>query len=372
MKIIAYYLPQFHTFPENDAWWGKGYTEWTSVKKAEPIFENHYQPRVPYRENYYNLTDANVIKWQADIAKKYGVYGFCLYHYWFEGKMLMYKPAEILLQNKDIDIPFCMCWANHTWTRAWNEHSREVILEQTYGDESDWTKHFYYFLQFFRDERYIKINNKPVLVIYKPDDIPVLEEMLECWKKLAIENGLEGICFMYQQYSYNHQKDKAGKLFDYGIEFQPGKVKDEQLIHTIPIAWRKLKNIVVNKLGVRQTKSSSMWYDYDDVWRRILKSKPLDEKMIPGAFVDFDNTPRYKKMAAIYYGATPEKFQHYLSLQIKHTKEVYHKDMLFMFAWNEWGEGGYLEPDQKYEYKMLEAIKSALLENEEFPIKDEK
>lgn len=367
MKIIAYYLPQFHTFPENDEWWGKGYTEWRSVKNAQPIFEGHYQPRIPYQGKYYDLTEVENLKWQAEIAKKYGVYGFCYYHYWFEGKMLMYKPAELMLENKDIKLPFCMCWANHTWTKAWSEHNREVLMEQTYGDQKDWADHFYYFLKFFQDERYIRIDDKPVLVIYKPDHIPVLKQMLEFWNELAKRNGLKGLTFMYQQYSYNHQKDEAGELFDYGIEFQPGKVKDQQLIYTLPIAIRKFRNLMVNKFNLRQTKASSMWYSYDDVWERILKSKPMDDKMIPGAFVDFDNTPRYKKMAAIYYGVTPDKFRHYLSLQIKHAKEVYHKDMLFMFAWNEWGEGGYLEPDEKYGYGMLEAVRSALVENDEFP-----
>lgn len=367
MKIIAYYLPQFHTFPENDAWWGEGYTEWTSVKSAVPIFDNHYQPRIPLNHNYYTLTDVEVLKWQAEIAKKHGVYGFCYYHYWFEGKMLMEKPMELMLQNKEVDIPFCICWANHTWTKAWAEHSREVLIEQTYGSREDWKKHFDYFLPFFKDARYIYKDGNPLLVIYRPNDIPVLREMMEYWNKLAKECGLNGLTFAYQQYSYNHQKDAAGELFSYGIEFQPGKVKDEQLIYTLPIAWRKFKNIVVNKFGLKQRKTSSMWYSYDDVWKRILKLKPMDEKMIPGAYVDFDNTPRYKNMAAIYYGATPKKFKQYLSLQIKHAREVYKKDMIFMFAWNEWGEGGYLEPDEKYGYQMLEAIREALIENDEFP-----
>lgn len=367
MKIIAYYLPQFHSFPENDNWWGKGYTDWVGVKKAEPIFKGHNQPRIPLNNNYYNLTDINVLKWQAEIAKKYGVYGFCYYHYWFEGKMLMEKPAELMLENKDINLPFCICWANHSWTRAWADHNREVLMEQKYGTREDWEKHFYYLLQFFRDDRYICIDGKPLFVIYRPNDIGVLRPMIECWNELAKKNGLEGISYAYQHYDYDHTKDEGGELFSYGIEFQPGKVKDEQLIYTLPIIFRKIKNVLVNKMKLPQSKSSSMWYSYDDVWKRILKSTPVDEKMIPGAFVDFDNTPRYKKMAAIYYEATPEKFRYYLSKQIQHAKEVYNKDLMFMFAWNEWGEGGYLEPDEKYGYGMLEAIKDALVENNEFP-----
>lgn len=367
MKIIAYYLPQFHTFPENDKWWGEGYTEWVGVKNAKPIFKDHYQPRIPLKQNYYDLTDVSVLEWQASIAKKYGVYGFCYYHYWFEGKKLLEKPAEIMLQNDSVDLPFCMCWANHTWTKAWAQHNREILMEQTYGGEEDWKKHFEYLLPFFRDKRYIRIDDKPVFVIYRPNEIKALRPMLELWNRLAVESGLKGLTIMYQHYDYNHLKDDGGELFDYGIEFQPGKVKDQELIYTLPIMWRKFKNIFVNKLNLNQTKSSTMWYSYDAVWKRILKTKPQDEKMIPGAFVDFDNTPRYKRRAAVYYGVTPQKFEKYLSLQIKHAKEVYKKDMIFMFAWNEWGEGGYLEPDEKYKYGMLEAIYNALKENNELP-----
>ena len=314
MKIIAYYLPQFHTFPENDKWWGQGYTEWVGVKNAQPIFKEHYQPRVPLNNYYYDLTDVSSLEWQAEIAKKYGVYGFCYYHYWFEGKMLLEKPAELMLKNKSVDIPFCMCWANHTWTKAWAAHNREILMEQTYGNEDEWKAHFEYLLPFFMDDRYMKENGKPIFVLYRPNEIPRLKEMLEFWNEQAIASGFPGMTFIYQQYTYNHQKDEAGKLFDYGIEFQPGKVKDEQLIYTLPVIIRKFANVFVNKFGLPQSKKTSMWYSYDDVWKRILKSKPMDEKMIPGAFVDFDNTPRYKKMAAIYYGASPEKFHKYLSL----------------------------------------------------------
>lgn len=367
MKIIAYYLPQFHTFPENDKWWGNGYTEWTIVKKAKPLFQGHYQPRVPLNHNYYNLNDVETLKWQANIAKKYGIYGFCYYHYWFEGKMLMNKPAELMLKNKSVDMPFCMCWANHTWTRAWATHEKEVLIEQKYGDEADWRKHFNYLYNFFVDERYIKIDDKPVIIIYRPNEIKERKAMIELWQKMAIERGLPGLTIMYQQYTYDHRKDEAGSLFDYGIEFQPGKIKDQQLVFTLPVIVRKFVNNLSSKLNLKQNKKcTTMWYSYDDVWKRILSLKPVDDKMIPGAFVDFDNTPRYGRRAAIYYGATPEKFHFYLSKQIKRAREVYHKDMLFMFAWNEWGEGGYLEPDEKYGYGMLKAIKAALIQNNEF------
>ena len=368
MKIIAFYLPQFHAFPENDEWWGKGFTEWTNVKSAKPLFKGHYQPRIPLNKNYYNLTDVNALKWQADIAKKHGIYGFCYYHYWFDGHMLMEKPMELMLENKEVDLPFCICWANENWTKAWAQHSRKVLIAQTYGDRKDWERHFNYLLPFFKDKRYIYKDGMPVFVIYRPELIPTLRPMLELWDQLAKQNGLKGIVYMYQQHDYDHRTADTGDLFSYAIEYEPGRVrgyypkfpKKEQQICSLKISFRRGLNLLVNKLHLKQTKLSSVCYSYDDAWKRILALKPTDNKLMPGAFVDWDNTPRYKSRASIFQGATPEKFEQYLTQQICHARDDYKKDMIFMFAWNEWGEGGYLEPDEKYGYGMLEAVHNAL------------
>lgn len=368
MKLIAFYLPQFHAFPENDEWWGKGFTEWTNVKSAKPLFKGHYQPRVPLNKNYYDLTNVDALKWQADIAKKYGVYGFCYYHYWFDGHMLMEKPMELMLANREVDLPFCICWANENWTKAWAQHSRKVLIAQTYGDRDDWERHFNYLLPFFQDKRYIYKDGMPVFVIYRPELIPTLRPMLELWDKLAKKNGLKGIVYMYQQHDYDHRTADTGDLFSYAIEYEPGRVrgyypkfpKKEQQICSFKISFRRGLNLLVNKLHLKQTKLSSVCYSYDDAWKRILALKPTDNKLMPGAFVDWDNTPRYKSRASIFQGATPEKFERYLTQQICHARDDYKKDMIFMFAWNEWGEGGYLEPDEKYGYGMLEAVHNAL------------
>ena len=191
MKIIAFYLPQFHNIPENDEWWGDGFTEWTNVKKAKPLYEGHMQPRVPLGGNYYNLLDDNVKIWQADLAKKYGVYGFCYYHYWFNGKMLLEKPMEQMLANKEVDIPFCICWANEPWTKAWVGDERKLLIAQEYGQEEEWKQHFMYLLPFFKDERYITKNGKPLFVFYRPDIVPCMKEMIETWDKLAKENAFK-------------------------------------------------------------------------------------------------------------------------------------------------------------------------------------
>ena len=168
MKIIPFYLPQFHNIPENDEWWGNGFTEWTNIKSAKPLFEGHKQPKVPINGNYYDLLNDDVKIWQAELAKKYGIYGFCYYHYWFNGKMLLEKPMEQMLTNHNIDIPFCICWANAAWTKAWVGEEKKVLIPQTYGGRNEWEEHFFYFLPFFKDRRYIRENNKPVIIIYRP------------------------------------------------------------------------------------------------------------------------------------------------------------------------------------------------------------
>lgn len=222
MKVIAFYLPQFHNIPENDEWWGDGFTEWVNVKKSKPLYEGHYQPRVPLNENYYNLLDDNVKKWQVDLAKKYGIYGFCYYHYWFSGHMLLEKPMEQMLANKEIDLPFCVCWANEPWTKAWVGDAKKVLIPQNYGREKEWREHFDYLLPFFKDERYITVDGRPLFVLYRPEIVGCLNEMLDYWNKLAKENGFEnGFCFAYQNIDFDLAKDKDDSRFDLNIEFEP-------------------------------------------------------------------------------------------------------------------------------------------------------
>lgn len=365
MKIIAFYLPQFHTFPENEQWWGQGFTEWCNVKNAVPVFPGHIQPRIPLNYNYYNLLSSETMRWQVKLAKEYGIYGFCYYHYWFNGKMLMEKPMEHMLADKSIDFPFCISWANEDWTRAWAQKNKEVLIQQAYGDESEWKSHFEYLLQFFRDERYIKDAGRPVIVIYKADNIPCLEKMLLKWKEYAKESGFPGLCIMYQCATYDHRRDRAGYLFDYGIEYQPNTVRIDQR-KTLPMVLKKVNHTISDNLHIPQKLHSSISYSYDDTWKRILNMKPRDEKMIPGAYINWDNTPRHKQHGSLDYGYSSEKFKKYLVAQIKRTKEIYQKNYIFLFAWNEWGEGGYLEPDEQEGYARLRALREALIETGEF------
>lgn len=360
MKVIAFYLPQYHVIPENEKWWGEGFTEWTNVKKARPLFDGHDQPRVPLKQNYYDLTNPDTLKWQAELAKQYNIYGFCFYHYWFDDGMLLERPAEILLEHIEIDTNFCFCWANENWTKAWADRADDVIKVQSYSDRDDWEKHFYYLLPFFRDKRYIRIDNIPLFIIYRPEIMKHCGEILTLWQKLALQNGLGGIKFAYQQAYYNHRQDKEnGDMFDYGIEYQPVYAMGDYVRH-YKHSFKRLIRVLARKLLGAPYYGVFFDFDYDKLWRYILKRKPIDDKMVPGAFVDWDNTPRKSYKGSLCVGVTPEKFKKYFALQLKRAKEVYHKDMIFVFAWNEWGEGGYLEPDEKYGYKMLEAIKESV------------
>lgn len=373
MKIITYYLPQFHSIPENDKWWGKGFTEWTNVKKAEKLFEGHNQPRIPLDNNYYNLLSNDVKRWQVNLAKEYGIYGFCMYHYWFNGKKLLEKPIEQYLEDKTLDLPFCFSWANEYWTNGWVSDNNTILLSHNNDDENDWINHFNYFLPFFKDDRYIKIDGKPLLILYFPTILERLDEMIECWRKLAKKNGFPGIEILYQKAMSHFDESLDKSKFDGGIEFQPGysllknqsvykRKMDKLIFKCVNFAKSKLK---INFL--RRTQNKEIHISYDKVWNDILNTNPDNEKMYPGAFVDWDNTARKGVRGSVYDGVTPEKFEKYLTMQIKRTKEVYNKDILFMFAWNEWGEGGYLEPDKKNGYRFLNAIKNALNANNEFP-----
>lgn len=379
MKVIALYLPQFHTIPENDRWWGKGFTEWVNIKKAKPLFPGHNQPREPLYDNYYDLSDVEVMRWQANIARENGVYGFCFYHYWFQGKLLLEKPVENFLHS-NIDFHYCISWANEHWTNQWVSDKWDVLIEQRYGGEPEWTEHFEYLLPFFKDERYIKFQGRPVFVIYRPNLIDCRKEMLECWNKLAIKEGFPGICFVFQRAEpilLNRNIDMS--MFDYCAAYQPGLavaniISDKQhfkiarrikkdFFHFLEQHFKfDSRSIVLTPQG-RELRID----DYDEVWNRILKDPDIFPNMIPSAFTDWDNTPRRGNKGSVMKGASPEKFEKYLERLIIKSNQKYDTDMMFLFAWNEWAEGGYLEPDKLNGYGYLNAIGKALEATDSWP-----
>lgn len=378
MKVIAFYLPQFHEIPENNEWWGKGFTEWTTLKKATPLFRDHYQPRIPLNENYYNLLDPQIMEWQCQIARNHGIYGFCFYHYWFDGHLLLQKPVEQYLDDKECDLPFCICWANEHWTRAWESKKNQVLIAQRYGGEKEWEEHFRYLEPFLKDSRYIRINGKSLIVIYRPELIDCLNDMLDCWKKLAREEGIGELSFAYQYVNYDLDKSKDDSRFDYAIEYQPvyasaymglesgGKKKIVK--EKIKLFFEKHLNIILDFNSVKRLlKDGPQKVSYDETWKYILSHKPQSNKHLPGAFVDWDNTPRKGKNGTVFVGGNPEKFEGYFKLLINKARNEYKKDYIFIFAWNEWSEGGYLEPDKRYRYGYLESIRKALAETNELP-----
>lgn len=383
MKIISFYLPQFHAFPENDQWWGKGFTEWTNTRKSKPLYEGHYQPHTPLNENYYDLTDPEVMHRQIEMAKEYGIYGFCFYHYWFtNGKLLMEKPVEAFLKDKSYDFPFCLSWANEHWTRVWDGGSREIIMPQSYGDEEDWKKHFEYMLPFLQDSRYIQIDGKPLLIIYRPELIPCLEKMLECWRKCAKQSGLTGLYIMAQGSMYCRKcfmKDVNDGLDAYAM-YEPGftyaalssgnrakLIRD--ILHYPQLSWhyfaRRLAAKIYQILQITPKKPIDI-VSFSVLWEAILKHQ-VSPQYYPGAFANWDNSARRGKNARIVEGSSPELFEEYFTKQLLRAKNEFHKDYLFFTAWNEWAEGSHLEPDEKYGYQYLQAVKNALIKTGEWP-----
>lgn len=373
MKAIAFYLPQFHAIPENDNAYGKGFTEWTNTKKAKPLFDGHYQPRTPLGQNYYCLLDDGVMEKQASMAQEYGIYGFCYYHYWFKnGKKLLEKPLELMLHNPKIDIPFCLCWANENWSKRWDGGNNEVIVEQDYGDLDDLNNHVDYLCEFFKDPRYIRENDTPILLIYKPEIIPNLKAVVSSIRKRVRYNGFRNVKLIVQ-YPKFYFDGANMNLFDAYVQFEPRFIQDYESNLQRSAIKKKLKSAMLNagfsnfvdtierKLGERAVangKTGLTIRDYDKDWQMILDYPVTDKRMIAGAFVDWDNTPRNRN-GLCYIGATPEKFGNYMTQLVEKVNKEYESKYIFINAWNEWAEGAYLEPDEKNGYGYLEALQRA-------------
>ena len=377
LKVIAFYLPQFHRIPENDEWWGEGFTEWTNVKKARPLFPGHDQPRIPLDRNYYDLRDDRVKVWQAETAQSHEIYGFCYYHYWFKnGKKLLQKPAEQMLKNKEIRIPFCFSWANENWSRNWDGGNHEILMEQEYGGKKDWEKHFRYLLPFFKDERYITVDGKPLFIIYKPEQIIDIYQMMKYFRKRAKEEGFPGLCLAFQYPTYYSDMYYRKDIFDYRIAFEPvfsrsesSNVKTEpdiriRLLRMLGAEWllsiyRKKRQRLLGSSWVTANKRTHL--SYSQAWERVLSAKWTDE-LLPGAFVDWDNTPRNRN-GVVYDGFSLDLFSKCFTKLVNRARGD-NKKMIFINAWNEWGEGAFLEPDERYKYGKLEAIRSAMTQEQ--------
>ncbi len=354
-QVLAYYLPQFHEIDENNAWWGKGFTEWVNVKKGKPLYQGHYQPKVQLNKKYYNLLDIRTLREQTELAQKYGVDGFCYYHYWFSGKLLLEKPAQLLLENKDINISFCFSWANETWSRRWNGADKDILIQQSYGGESEWDAHLDYLIPYFKDERYIKIDNKPVLLLYRAFEIPECDRMIEVWNHKLKQEGFSGI---YIIETLNTVQTKwILKQSEACVEFEPMytlyKNRKYRIIH-------RTYRYFVGKFRLYNIfEFTRRFVDYDRIWRKILARKQTGgKKVFLGAFPNWDNTARRGNSAVVFRGSSPEKFKCYFTEQYRKSVAL-ENEFIFINAWNEWGEGAYLEPDEKYLFQYLEAVRYA-------------
>lgn len=353
-RIIALYLPQYHPIPENDEWWESGFTDWVNVKKAKPLFQGHLQPRVPQNNNYYDLSQPCTLRWQASLANKYGVYGFCFYHYWFAGgKTLLEKPAEILLANKDIPLNYCFSWANEPWTRSWDGKKNKVLIPQEYGGKDDWCNHFEYLLPFFKDARYIKEDGCPMFIIYKSQSMPKADEMMNLWNTLAIQNGFKGIHFV--ETLRNGTIDSRALPFKARMEFEPSRTNFQQPSYLLN--YKRIRRTIIKMLNI--TFGTSIMYNtafsFKEVTERAINLKsPVGT--YGGVFCGWDNTPRRGLASTIVLPPSKQEFKTYLQKVIDKTQNVYKANYVFINAWNEWAEGTYLEPDETNGLAYLEAI----------------
>ena len=355
MRPIALYLPQFHAFKENDEWWGKGYTEWTAVKAARPLFSGHTEPREPYDGEYYDLSDpaAERLRIQADQAGKYGIYGFAFYHYYFTGHKLMERPMEILLEHPEIDLRYCIAWANETWTRAWYDKKDEVLLEQRYGSEPEWREHFEYLLRFFKDERYIKVDGRPMLCVYRTFDITELSAMRLCFDRWAEQAGFRGI-YLVGGRTASEQDGRdicdAWYYFEPGFSLKHGLSAAETLNYDLSTGFTHIFNRMFHREALERR------IPVDWIYNSILKREYADNEY-PGIIARWDNTPRRGYKGLVYTGASPDRFYRALC---KLNEKIPGDRFVFINAWNEWGEGAMLEPDKAEGYGYLEALKRVL------------
>jgi hypothetical protein len=347
-RIIAFYLPQFHPIPENDKWWGKGFTEWTNVGKARPLFWGHYQPRVPADLGYYDLRVPETREAQAELAKKAGIEGFCYWHYWFgNGKRLLERPFNEVLQSGKPDFPFCLAWANESWMdKTWNKDGKDIVLmEQKYPGIKDYTEHFYEVLPAFQDHRYIMVDDKPLFMIYKPFDNIEIPLFIDTWRKLAKQNRLAGIYFVGQ--CMDRKEMNILKSMDFNA-INIVSINGWCLIHrsrSKRILYRIYKEIFCLPYIASYKKAAEYLLDI---------SIDCQEKVIPTIITGWDNTPRSGTKGLVLKNYTPALFRKHAEAVIKNVN--HDPNIIFLKSWNEWAEGNYIEPDLEFGHEYLDVL----------------
>ncbi|MDZ4728852.1 MAG: glycoside hydrolase family 99-like domain-containing protein [Xanthomonadales bacterium] len=354
LKLIAFYLPQFHPIPENDAWWGKGFTEWRNVAKGRPLFRGHYQPHLPADLGFYDLRLEDTRIAQAELARAHGINGFCYYHYWFNGRELLERPFNEVLRSRQPDFPICLCWANENWTRRWDGLDHDVLLGQNYSREDD-RAHIRSLFPAFEDSRYLRIDGKPLFLVYRVGLFPEPRATAELWREEASKAGI-GEIFLASVESIGVRKTPMDTGFDAAVEFAP-----DWFVKGDPINQGLFPRLV-RKFGHKDFRRYNV-YSYDSLVENML-AKPLPGyKQFRGVAPSWDKTARRQGQADMWLGSTPEKYQAWLSHVIEQTRTRLPSGEQFVFinAWNEWAEGCHLEPDQKYGRAYLEATLRARL-----------
>ena len=378
-RVIALYLPQFHPIPENNRWWGPGFTEWTNVAKAKPLFKGHVQPKIPADLGFYDLRLPEVRQQQTDLAHEAGIEGFCYYHYWFGGKQLLERPFNEVLASGKPDFPFCLCWANHSWSnKTWNRksnmQSNSMLIEQTYPGYDDDYNHFMNVLPAFRDKRYITIDGKPVFFLYNPWEHTRVKEWIVTWRKLAQENGLPGLHFVSMcdatlTFKLNPDGTKSRVL--------PNVESSQDLFQTV----LDMGFDAVNCIGMRRGEMLSegrmlnlcktilrkaglpigKFFDYSRTVKGFFPPETKWENVYPTIVPQWDRSPRAATLDGIYVHATPKAFEEHINDALTYIeKKAPEHRIMVLKSWNEWGEGNYVEPDLEFGHGWLEAIKNTI------------
>ena len=354
VRLIAFYLPQFHPIPENDAWWGKGFTEWTNVAKARPSFPGHFQPQLPGELGFYDLRVPEVRQLQADLASEYGIYGFCYYYYWFSGRRLLNRPLDDVLESGSPKKPFCICWANENWTRSWDGGNSKILVEQLYSASND-ELFIRSLLQLFSDSRYIRVDGKPLLIVYKAALLPEPKQTTDLWRGVCLQAGIGEIYLVCIQNLTNNAipLDPRTIGFDAGMEFPPlgGGVPVTQLPKLISPSFK------------------GICYDYRETMNNFISVATPPFPWFRGIMPSWDNTARRQNAAHIFLNSSPKIYQYWLNFLIKWTVLERKGDerLLFINAWNEWAEGNHLEPDQLLGRTYLEATLAAITGTNQSP-----
>lgn len=355
VRALAFYLPQYHPIPENDQAWGAGFTEWTNVVRARPLFPGHWQPHLPADLGFYDLRVAETREAQASLAREHGVHGFCYYHYWFQGRRLLERPFDEVLASGRPDLPFCLCWANEPWTRAWDGNTGQVIVAQGYSHEDD-VAHVRQLLPAFADQRYVRVDGKPLFLVYRASLLPDSRRTTDTWRAEAARAGLPGL-FLCRVENDVGRADPTATGFDAAVDFQPDFSALGRALR------RDLPNRILRRAHVtNQAYRHHRIYDYDEFVRRMLSRPVPAYRRFACVTPGWDNTPRRSRQGIVLHGSTPERYEAWLRTAVEQAGATGPgEDVVFLNAWNEWGEGNHLEPDERWGHQYLEATARALL-----------